>query len=86
MKSVIVIGILVSISWAALADELPSSRLLAPPSVLRALTVRPMCVEMPALRLCPGDPPTVWMDPKAKPRDIARRLLEAIVQLGFREQ
>jgi hypothetical protein len=50
------------------------------------LTITPMCVTMPALKLCPGDPPTVWLDPKAEPRDVARRLLEALVQMGFREQ
>lgn len=48
------------------------------------------CFTAPGVKFCPpkepGGAPTVWLDPKAEPRDVARRLVEALVAMGFREE
>jgi hypothetical protein len=50
------------------------------------VNLEPACVSIPGLTICAGAPPTIKMDPKMEPRDVARRFLEAMVRLGFHEQ
>ena len=72
----------------ALADDrLRAQDTEAPPSSSGAGTTftGPTCFQFyDVLRLCGGNPPTIWMAPDVAPAEVARQFLDAMRQLGLK--
>lgn len=54
-----------------------------PSSPIVTLTPAQCLHMLDVIDLCGGDSPTIWLNPKLEPRDVANRLLGAFEAMGY---